>query len=916
MPIYYNSRGIKVELTTELGKGGEGSVFSLAGDVNTVGKIYHKPPSSDKSEKINWMATNNNEQLLKVAAWVIDTLYDKPNGKLVGFLMPAIKAKEVHELYSPKSRRTHFPEADWRFLIHTAINLARAFNNVHEAGHVIGDVNHGNCVVLPDGIVKLIDCDSYSIQANGKSYQCEVGVTTHIAPELQGKSLRGTIRTQQHDNFGLAVIIFQILFLGRHPFSGKPLGKDEKTIEDCIQEQRFAYGSGASSRQIKQPPGTLNLEEVSLPVAQLFERAFLRYDRPTPREWIHALGELSKNLTRCKQFTGHHFWKFLKDCPWCRIEKQTGLPLFPINYQQQGQVNGFNILTIEQMLNSIQIPSDLSSKPVTVNSLPPPDPKLVEINKKNNGKVLTFLAIELLLVIVAPFILGFVGTLICGLTMAIVIYYLIKNPDTEAKTKIIENYNESRRNWLSFEKEWQLKESSGKWFQESAEIKTKINEYKNLDKLRLQKLKQLDEHLYDRQLEDYLDRFYIENGDIKGIGMSRAVTLQSYGIVTAADINKFVILSIPGFGPTYTQKLVMWQEGLKARFVFNPQKGVNPVDKQKVETEIITARISLEKLLQQKTVQLRAQAVNINNRNQYLLKKSQELSKSLAQAESDKSVFTSLSWIPVAAFLIASVIPLGGLTVQFISNLPPAPIAKNSPPPTNQLSNIINTTVNVSNSQMEVNSSIVVDTQNKNSNLSELANVDINSLTTSERQEKAETFFKQGVDLTKANSYLKAESFYKLAIKFDDTKPAYFHELGYAQYRLKKYKDSISSLQKSISLSSANEETKKILGLNFIEMKNWKEAQDLYSEISLRDNSFPVSFNLGIAAKNNGNYQKAIAALKKAVETEPNNTKAHYELGISCHKFGIDYCAEQEYQNLYRLDPKLAEKLGQEIYGQ
>ena len=94
MPIYYNSRGIKVELTTELGKGGEGSVFAIAGDGNTVGKIYHKLPSSDKSEKINWMAKNNNEQLLKVAAWVIDTLHDKPNGKLVGFLMPAIKAKE------------------------------------------------------------------------------------------------------------------------------------------------------------------------------------------------------------------------------------------------------------------------------------------------------------------------------------------------------------------------------------------------------------------------------------------------------------------------------------------------------------------------------------------------------------------------------------------------------------------------------------------------------------------------------------------------------------------------------------------------------------------------------------------------------------------------------------------------------
>ncbi len=94
MPIYYDSNGSIVSLTTELGKGGEGSVFSVTGVANLVGKIYHQPISADKSEKLRWMASNKNQSLLKVAAWVTDTLHDRPNGKIVGFLMPSVRAKE------------------------------------------------------------------------------------------------------------------------------------------------------------------------------------------------------------------------------------------------------------------------------------------------------------------------------------------------------------------------------------------------------------------------------------------------------------------------------------------------------------------------------------------------------------------------------------------------------------------------------------------------------------------------------------------------------------------------------------------------------------------------------------------------------------------------------------------------------
>jgi DNA-binding helix-hairpin-helix protein with protein kinase domain/Flp pilus assembly protein TadD len=919
MPTYYDSTGRQINLTTILGRGGEGIVYAISGDDRFVGKIYHQPVSNEKAEKLRWMVNRQSPQLLKVAAWTTEILHEHAGGKVVGFLMPSVKAKEIHELYSPKSRRTHFPEADWRFLIHAAKNIARAFNNVHEEGHVIGDVNHGNCVVLPDGTVKLIDCDSYSIHANGVIYSCEVGITTHIPPELQGQSLRGVIRRQEHDNFGLAVIIFQLLFLGRHPFSGKPLGRDEKSLEDCIREHRFAYGAGATSRQIQPPPGVPTLESVSMPVADLFERAFLTRDkRPTPREWVDGLENLSRNLILCRQNSGHHFLKTLQQCPWCEVERQTGNPVFPVNYRQQGQSGRFNIITIETLLSSIQMPGNLPAQPEKQSLILPPDPVLVKHQKKGwqilAGLVVAEIAIQIILIIFT----GIAAALIVGLAFAFIAYRVLDKNAPQIKKDVIARFNQSRLIWDKFQNEWKLRDSNHNLLNEAATIRHKITEYKNLPQLRLQKLKQLEEQIYDRQLEDYLDNFRIDEANIKGIGWGRTITLQSYGIETAADVDISRILSIPGFGPTYTQKLTIWKDNLISRFKFDPRKGVSQHDKQKVENEIITTRLQLEQTLQNQVIQLRAKAANINGKNQYLLNKARELSQTLAQAESNRNAISSFSFGVIVMFSIAVGVPTGTGIVK-LALTPPVPIAANNvntsptPPPQAAINSpyVVNTNVSAANNS---NLSNLYSNVNQNvTNTSDIPNIDINSLTHIERLDKAKEYYEQGIEFTKSNNYVKAEKFYREAIRFDDSKASYHHELGYALYRLRKYQDSVSALQKAINLDSLNDNTKEILGLNYIELKKWTEAQKIFSDLTRTNyNSFPIYYNLGIAARNTGDNYAAVTALQKAVQIKPNDARAHYEMGRCYIKLGQISAVDAQYQILLTLNPKLAEQLKQE----
>ena len=202
------------------------------------------------------------------------------------------------------------------FPINTAANIARAFAVVHEHGQIIGDVNHASILVAKNGTVKLIDCDSFQIAAQGHHYLCQVGVPTHTPPELQNQSFHGIIRNANHYAFGLAVIIFQLLFMGRHPFSGRYLGPGDMPMERAISEYRFAYCPNAASHQMRPPPGTLPLEAISEPVANLFLAAFSRNNvRPRADEWVPASIELSKNLNQCSHNNGHHFLKSLSSCP-------------------------------------------------------------------------------------------------------------------------------------------------------------------------------------------------------------------------------------------------------------------------------------------------------------------------------------------------------------------------------------------------------------------------------------------------------------------------------------------------------------------------------------------------------------------------------------------------------------------------
>ena len=153
-----DSRGQTLNLGQQIGKGGEGAIFEVEGQRDLVAKIYHqKKLGPDTVAKLEAMVAQSSSDLVSIAAWPESIIYHKAEKRPCGLLMPRIKnSRQLHELYGTATRRLHFPEVRWHHMLLASRNLAAAFDTMHSAGIIVGDVNQGNLLVDSQMRVRFI----------------------------------------------------------------------------------------------------------------------------------------------------------------------------------------------------------------------------------------------------------------------------------------------------------------------------------------------------------------------------------------------------------------------------------------------------------------------------------------------------------------------------------------------------------------------------------------------------------------------------------------------------------------------------------------------------------------------------------------------------------------------------------------
>ncbi len=324
MKRIYDSHGNLVTLDDQLAQGGEALVYRVVGQAELLAKIY-KAPRAGYDQKLAWMiahppAATPQARQHAALAWPTALLY-AADGTFAGYQMPYIRnTVALLEVFNPRLRRQTLPGFTGRYLYRAAHNLAASLHALHARGYVIGDLSESNVLVTPTALVTIIDADSFQVQGDGQIFFCPVGKLEYTPPELQGQDLHATLQTPLHDNFGLAVLIFQLLMAGSHPFRSRWLGVGgAPPLAEKIRQGLYPYATPTPT--LVAPPPRHALDHLPPEVGQLFQRCFVAGHaqpeaRPGAREWAQALAAAEQALVQCAE--GHDYAGHLPECPECR----------------------------------------------------------------------------------------------------------------------------------------------------------------------------------------------------------------------------------------------------------------------------------------------------------------------------------------------------------------------------------------------------------------------------------------------------------------------------------------------------------------------------------------------------------------------------------------------------------------------
>ena len=346
--LYRRSNGHPLSLRDDnlIGSGGQGVIFALDELPDLAAKLYRRPDEAIGA-KLALMVDSPPDIESRGGhvsiSWPLDTLHSAlpaSRENTVGFLMHRIRSMQpVIQCYSPLARRQKFPHFTYKHLCAVAINTAIAVNAIHAQNYVIGDLNETNILVNDNGLVTLIDTDSFQVidQRGGTVHRSPVGKPEYTPAELQGHRFDEVDRDQYHDRFGLGVVIYQLLMEGSHPFAGMYMGEGEPpAIEDNISRGNFLHSEN-SAISLVEGPGYMRWDTLDGAVRDLFRLCFdvghdRRTVRPTPDMWEDAITQAagSESLVTCRQNPQHLYFRHNRSCPWCGRRNMTrGKDPFP-----------------------------------------------------------------------------------------------------------------------------------------------------------------------------------------------------------------------------------------------------------------------------------------------------------------------------------------------------------------------------------------------------------------------------------------------------------------------------------------------------------------------------------------------------------------------------------------------------------
>jgi tetratricopeptide (TPR) repeat protein len=131
--------------------------------------------------------------------------------------------------------------------------------------------------------------------------------------------------------------------------------------------------------------------------------------------------------------------------------------------------------------------------------------------------------------------------------------------------------------------------------------------------------------------------------------------------------------------------------------------------------------------------------------------------------------------------------------------------------------------------------------------------------------------------------------------------PEAFAELGYSYKKLGRYAEAEVAYKQAITQKPGYSDAHVSLGdLYFYNLKKYKEAADSYERgLGADTDNATALYNLGWSYNDSGNYNRALAALRRAAALQPSDSKIQVESGYAYRKLGEAETANPERANSF-----------------
>ena len=328
-----------ITLGKTLGEGGEGTVYEVNDDL--VAKIYHKNRlTKNRFDKLNLMIKCgfNSERI----CFPLELLFNASN-QFVGYTMKKASSdymnlgESILQLNNKNAleKFTDLKKWDRHALTSFCAKLADIFVKLHENNILMGDINANNILVdikdTSGASLLIVDTDSFQIGP----YPCPVGTPVFTSPEIYKRTNKkyprygNFLRTLKDEQYALASLLFQVLFLGQTPFAGK--GVVGEGIE-ALKNYNFDYRSeNSSGADVPDGPFRMIWQNIGFKLKEMFKDTFTGEKTYSAKEWKNALEAHAKNIKDGKADNNLKPYRYpslpyMKDFVCDKCKRQANLP--------------------------------------------------------------------------------------------------------------------------------------------------------------------------------------------------------------------------------------------------------------------------------------------------------------------------------------------------------------------------------------------------------------------------------------------------------------------------------------------------------------------------------------------------------------------------------------------------------------